>query len=88
MKALTIALFFTGLGVSVPAGAQSADARYCAALSDMYESYIETAGDKGGRATPTDVVIAIDRCRSDPASSIPVLEKQLKGAKLALPPRG
>jgi hypothetical protein len=54
----------------------------------MYESYIETAGDKGGSATPVEVVIAIDKCKSDPASSIPVLEKQLKAVRLSLPPRG
>jgi hypothetical protein len=88
MKGLVIALFFAGLGLPVAASAQSADAKYCAALSEKYDAYIETAGDKGGRATPTEVVIAMDRCKSDPASSIPILEKQLKAAKLTLPPRG
>jgi hypothetical protein len=38
--------------------------------------------------TPAEVVIAIDKCKSDPGSSIPVLEKQLKAARLSLPPRG
>ena len=71
-----------------PLPAHNRDAKYCVALSDMYDAYIETAGDKGGRATPTEVVIAMDRCKSDPTSSIPVLEKQLKAAKLGLPPRG
>jgi hypothetical protein len=33
-------------------------------------------------------VIAIDKCKSDPASSIPILEKQLKAVRLSLPPRG
>jgi hypothetical protein len=88
MKALVIALFFAGLSLPVAASAQSNDAKYCTALSEMYDAYIETAGDKGGRATPTEVVIAMDRCKSDPARSIPVLEKQLKAAKLTLPPRG
>ena len=87
MKGLLVALFFAGLGLPVTASAQSADAKYCAALSEMYDAYIETAGDKGGRATPTEVVIAMDRCKSDPASSIPVLEKQLKAARLTLPAR-
>ena len=68
--------------------AQTPDARYCAALTDKYETYLETAGDKGGRATPVDVVVAMDKCKSDPASAIPVLEKQLKAARLNLPPRG
>jgi hypothetical protein len=87
MKALVIALFFAGLGLPVAASAQSADAKYCAALSEKYDGYIDTAGDKGGRATPTEVVIAMERCKTDPASSIPVLEKQLKAARLTLPPR-
>jgi hypothetical protein len=88
MKLLTTALVFTVLALPNLAIAQSADSRYCAALSSMYDSYIDTAGDKGGSATPTEVVIAIDKCKSDPASSIPVLEKQLKAARLSLPPRG
>jgi hypothetical protein len=68
--------------------AQSADAKYCAELGDKYESYLETAGDKGGRPTPVEVTVAINKCKSDPASAIPVLEKQLKAAKVSLPPRG
>jgi hypothetical protein len=68
--------------------AQTADAKYCSALSEKYEAYLETAGDKGGRATPVDVVVAMDKCKSDPASAIPVLEEQLKAARLTLPPRG
>jgi hypothetical protein len=67
---------------------QSADVKYCNALAEKYDAYLETAGDKGGRATPVDVVVAMDKCKSDPSSAIPVLEKQLKAAKLSLPPRG
>ena len=87
MKRLTTALVSTVLALPYLAIALSVDSRYCDALSSMYESYIETAGDKGGSATPVEVVIAI-KCKSDPASSIPVLEKQLKAARLSLPPRG
>jgi len=88
MKAIVIGAFLAGLGLPVAASAQSADAKYCTALSEMYDAYIETAGDKGGRATPTEVVIAMDKCKLNPAASIPVLEKQLRAAKLSLPPRG
>ena len=87
MKLLTTALVSAVLALPNLAIAQSADSRCCAALGSMYESYIETAGDKGGSATPVEVVIAIDKCKSDPAASIPV-EKQLKAARLSLPPRG
>ena len=68
--------------------AQASDAAYCAALSEKFDSYLDTAGDKGGRATPTDVVLALGKCKSDPASAIPVLEKALKAARLSLPSRG
>jgi hypothetical protein len=88
MRTLTATLVSTVLVVPGVVFAQSGDAKYCAALSDKYESYIETAGDKGGHATPTEVVLAMDRCKSDPGSAIPILEKQLKAAKLDLPPRG
>lgn len=89
MKVMTTLLFFAAI-VLVPARtlAQGNDAAYCAALSDKFNSYLDTAGDKGGRATPTDVVVAQGRCRSDPASAIPVLEKALKAARLGLPSRG
>src|SRR5262245_8902230 len=70
------------------AAAQSADTRYCEAFAEKYDAYLETAGDKGGRTTPVEVTLAIDHCRSDPAASISVLEKQLKAARLNLPPRG
>jgi hypothetical protein len=88
MQVLKAALVASVLLTPTVVAAQSADSRYCAALSEKYEAYLETAGDKGGRATPVDVVVAMDKCKSDPASAIPVLEKQLKAAKLNLPPRG
>ena len=68
--------------------AQSNDAAYCAALAEKYDAYVDTAGDKGGRATPTDIVVAEGKCKSEPAAAIPVLEKALKAARLALPSRG
>jgi hypothetical protein len=89
MKAMTaLLLFVVVLLLPVLTVAQSNDAAYCAALSEKFDSYLDTAGDKGGRATPTDVVMAQGKCKSDPASAIPVLEKALKAARLSLPPRG
>jgi hypothetical protein len=76
------------LGVPGAVMAQSADSKYCTALSEKYDSYIETQGDKGGNPTPPDVVAAMGKCTSDPASAIPVLEKLLKAARFSLPPRG
>jgi hypothetical protein len=89
MKAMTALLFVAALVLSpARALAQANDAAYCAALSEKFDSYLDTAGDKGGRATPTDVVMAQGKCKSDPTSAIPVLEKALKAARLSLPSRG
>ena len=75
--------------LSVPGGAsaESSDARYCAALAEKYDSYIDTSGSMGGRPTPVDIQKAMDSCKTDPASAIPVLEKTLKAARFTLPPR-
>jgi hypothetical protein len=67
--------------------AQTNDTKYCAALSEKYDSLIDTAGSKGGSATPPDVMSAMGKCKSDPASAIPVLEKALKDKRITLPPR-
>jgi len=90
MKVMTALLLFVAVILLLPAlaAAQGNDAAYCAALSEKFDSYLDTAGDKGGRATPTDVVVAQGKCKSDPALAIPVLEKALKGARLSLPSRG
>jgi hypothetical protein len=89
MKAMTALFLFAGpLLLPTLAAAQSNDAAYCAALAEKFDSYLDTAGDKGGRATPTDVAIAAGKCKTDPTGSIPVLEKALKAARLNLPPRG
>jgi hypothetical protein len=84
MKAMTALLIL----MPALAAAQGNDAAYCAALAEKYDSYLDTAGDKGGRATPTEIVMAEGKCKSDPASAIPVLEKALKAARLGLPSRG
>jgi hypothetical protein len=90
MKAMTALLFVPVLLLLAPAfaAAQASDAAYCAALAEKYDSYIDTAGDKGGRATPTEIVMAEGKCKSDPASAIPVLERALKAARISLPSRG
>ena len=59
-----------------------------AALSKKFDSYLDTSGDKGGRATPPDVIMAQGKCKSDPVSAIPVPEKASKAARPSLPSRG
>ena len=60
---------------------QSADAKYCQALAD---SYRKTNSQNMDAAVPE----AINQCnKGNTAAGIPVLEKALKDAKVALPPR-
>ncbi|HEY6719181.1 MAG TPA: hypothetical protein VI232_22765 [Reyranella sp.] len=76
------------LAMALPVFAQSADAKYCADLKDKFEQYISDGNEKGSVATSLDVEIAKGKCRSDPASAIPVFEKALKNARITLPSRG
>ncbi len=76
------------LAMALPLFAQSADAKYCADLKDKLEQYVSDGNEKGSVATSLDVEIAKGKCRSDPASAIPVFEKALKNHRIDLPPRG
>ena len=51
--------------------AQSADSKYCGALADKYDAYLETAGDKGGRPTPVDIVKAMESLQVRPGARDP-----------------
>jgi hypothetical protein len=85
-----IASLVAGLSfaMALPLFAQSADAKYCADLKDKLEQYVSDGNEKGSVATSLDVEIAKGKCRSDPASAIPVFEKALKNHRIDLPPRG
>lgn len=92
---MTLSLRFAALGLlaalalPVTASAQAGDAGYCQALSTKYQRYVLNKGGAGKMATPNiSVEAAIGKCGSDPAGSIPVLEKALTDARLDLPPRG
>jgi hypothetical protein len=62
--------------------AQSADAAYCSALSAKYREFV------GSGQTDATAATAMAQCSSgNTAAGIPVLEKTLKDAKVALPPR-
>ncbi len=90
MKIKSICLI-TGLALAsaVPASAQS-DAQYCNALIDKYQRYLGSSGtgqhlgiDQNAAAR-----VAIDNCKAGDYSGIPVLERELRNAKLELPSRG
>ena len=81
------AFLIAGLFLAMPAFGQSADAKYCAELKEKFEQYVSDGNEKGSVATSLDVEIAKGKCRSDPASAIPVFEKALKNHRITLPPR-
>jgi hypothetical protein len=91
-KLLTLA---AGLCLPVAASGQAgpaSDRAYCAALSEKYIRYVgygtETSRLYQSRA-PLDAQVAVTQCqRGETAAAIPVLERQLISAGVALPPRG
>jgi hypothetical protein len=70
------------LVVSSLAFGQSTDAQYCYKLSVLSRQVVA-----GGTTPPADVPVAVSKCESDPAGSIPVLERYLKANKFTLPAR-
>jgi len=78
IKAVVIAAAFA---LPAAAFAQSADQKYCKALSSKYREY-QRAGSIDG-----EVAAAMGQCDSNAAAAIPVLEKHLKAGKVPLPPR-
>jgi hypothetical protein len=70
------------LGLPFTAFAQSADAKYCQALADVYRKTV--AHDTTPNA---EVPTAVAKCQAGDTSGIPVIEKALKDAKVELPPR-
>jgi hypothetical protein len=76
------------LSFPVAASAQPNDAKYCSALVDKYNQYLDMSSKKGEQPQSLDAKVAIAKCQSgDTAAGIPALEKALKDAKLDLPPR-
>ena len=81
MKSLITVAICAAIGLPFAASAQSADTKYCNALSEKYRTSGTNKGD-------SPEAIAMGKCANDPASAIPVLEKSLKDAKIPLPARG
>jgi hypothetical protein len=76
------------LALPLAASAQSADTKYCSALSDNYNTYVLASGGRSHNTASPDVANAMSKCSSNAAAAIPVLEKALNDAKVSLPPRG
>jgi hypothetical protein len=71
------------LALALPlAAAQSADAKYCQALADVYRKT-----DPKIEIADIEVAISIAKCQAGDTSGIPAIEKALKNAKVDLPSR-
>ncbi len=77
------------LASAVPAAAQSNDAAYCKALIGEYQHYLGSngSGKHAGIDQNATARVAIDKCNAGDFSGIPVLEQELRNAKLDLPSR-
>jgi len=62
--------------------------QYCSALVTRYDTFLNKLGRNGGMLS-TDVAanVAAAKCRAGDGSGSPDLERALKNAKVALPPR-
>ena len=81
-KATACLVLGTFLMSPLSAQAQSNDAKYCAAMIDLYRTYV------GANRASGPVPEAIAACNSgNTAAGIPVLEQALKDAQITLPPR-
>jgi len=65
------------------------DAAYCHALVGKYQEYVAGMGSgrHGSQDQNASARIAIDKCNAGDPAGIPVLEQELKNAKVTLPQR-
>ena len=85
---IRLAVIASVLALPGAASAQSGDTGYCKVIASKYQRYVVGTSGSGKMATPNvSVETASSRCGSDPAGSIPVLERALNDARIDLPPR-
>jgi hypothetical protein len=75
------------LAAPIAAFAQSADTKYCEALGDKYQDYVQATGRRGEAAPSVTADIALSKCQTAPGEAIPVLEKSLTDGRVTLPRR-
>lgn len=84
----TLATLFV---LALPLGtahAQSPDAAYCQALTDKYTTYVADQNEHRPAPANVGVTAAIAQCKAGNMAGIPVLERALTDAQVALPTRG
>ena len=86
-RSIRLAAIALVLALPVAASAQTGDTGYCRALADKYQRYVVGNSGSGKFASPNvSAEQAVSTCGSNPAGSIPVLEKVLTDARVDLPP--
>jgi hypothetical protein len=78
-----------GLLLLVDAPARADDVAYCKALAQQYQRYVVKI-DNGNTVQrgSTDASLALEQCRIGNTAGIPVLERELRNARVDLPARG
>jgi hypothetical protein len=78
-----------GLALALGGTAQADDASYCKALAREYQRYVVKidSGHTVQRGS-TNASVALAQCQSGNPAGIPVLERELRNAKVELPSRG
>jgi hypothetical protein len=88
-RTITILMICAGAVLPAAASAQQADGAYCAALGAQYQRYVgDNLVQHRSQQRNATVDIAIAQCSTNSATSIPVIEKALRDARVDLPPRG
>jgi hypothetical protein len=76
------------LALPAAANAQSGDSAYCRQLANTYQRYVVGSSGSGKVATPdVSTQVAVTKCDSDAAGSIPIIEKALRANQIDLPKR-
>jgi hypothetical protein len=77
------------LALLLPAAAQADDVSYCKALAREYQRYVVKidSGHTVQRGS-TAASVAFEQCRNGNTAGIPVLERELRNARVELPARG
>jgi hypothetical protein len=76
------------VGLPIVASAQVSDATYCRRLTARYEAFVENMNGHSMQPGGIDGQVAVEQCKEgNTAAGIPVLERKLQDAKVALPNR-
>jgi len=76
------------VGLPLTASAQISDATYCRRLIARYEAFVDNMNGHSMQPGSLDGQVAVEQCKEgNTAAGIPVLERKLQDAKIALPKR-